>query len=372
MRIGIIGCGNISTTYLQLAPQFKGLDIIACSDLNESAAQAQSDAFSIQAMSIESLLADPSIELIVNLTVPSAHKAVSEKILHAGKHVYSEKPYVLSLAEGKALQAIADQQDLRIGSAPDTFLGGAHQRARQLIDSGKVGTIVGGSCFFMNHGMESWHPTPEFFYGPGGGPMLDMGAYYIGNLVQLIGPVKRVMAMSLRSSDTRTLGYEARLGETIPVETATSINAILEFHSGAQVTVGLSWDVWQHEHNCMELYGSEATLHVPDPNFFGGTLRIAKGADVQSIEPDHPYAVINFEQLNGTMSANYRGAGLADMVDAIQTGRSHRCSSTFALHVVDVMTSAMRSCETGNSVQIDSICERPAAMDADAAAALLC
>lgn len=371
MNIGIIGCGNISTTYLRLAPQFKGLDITACSDLNISAAQALGDAFNIKAMSIESLLADDSIGLVINLTVPSAHMAVSSNVLEAGKHVYSEKPYVLSLEEGRALQAIAEKQGLRIGSAPDTFLGGAHQCARQLIDSGDVGKIVGGSCYFMNHGMEGWHPSPEAFYQPGGGPMLDMGAYYISNLVQLIGPVKRVMAMSSRPSDTRTIGFEARQGETVPVDVATSVTAILEFHSGAQITMGLSWDVWQHEHNRMELYGTDATLHVPDPNFFGGQLRVAKGADVESIEPVHPFAVANFEQNNGELSANYRGVGLADMVNAIANGRSHRCDNALALHVIDVMTSALRSGETGESVQIESTCERPAGLDASEAAALL-
>ena len=371
MKIGIIGCGNISATYLQLAPQFKSLDIEACSDLDDSAARALGDTFNIQAMSIASLLADESIGLVINLTIPSAHSAVSSSVLEAGKHVFSEKPYVLSLDDGLALQAIADKNGLRIGAAPDTFLGGAHQCARQLIDSGRVGRIVGGSCYFMNHGMEDWHPSPESFYQPGGGPMLDMGVYYISNLVQLVGPVKRVMAMSSRVADTRTIGFEARQGETVPVDVATSVNAILEFHTGAQITLSLSWDVWQHEHNRMELYGSGATLHVPDPNFFGGQLRVAKGVDVECIHPEHPFAIENHEQNNGEFSANYRGAGLADMIDAIANERPHRCDNTLALHVIDVMISTLRSGETGESVLIETSCERPTAMNAAAAAALL-
>lgn len=371
MNIGIIGCGNISSAYLRLAPQFLNLDIVACADINDSTAKAQADAFGIRALPIESLLADNTIDLVINLTIPSAHLDVSTQILQAGKHVYSEKPYVLSLEEGQTLEALATKMGKRIGSAPDTFLGGAHQTARALVDSDRVGQIVGGTCHFMNHGMENWHPNPDFFYQPGAGPMLDMGAYYISNLVQMIGPVKRVMAMSSKPLSTRTIGNGEREGEQIPVDTATSVHTLMEFHSGAQITVGLSWDVWHHEHNRMELYGTEATLHMPDPNFFGGDLRLTKGDVSETVVPEHPFAVLNQESSSGEKTANYRGSGLADMVDAIASNRPHRCDSALALHVVDVMTSALRSGETGEQVVLETSCERPAALDADAAALLL-
>lgn len=371
MNIGIIGCGNISTAYLTLAPQFRDVNIVACSDLNDSAAKAQAELFGIRSLSIDALLADQSIDLILNLTIPSAHLEVSTLALMAGKHVYSEKPYVLSLSEGRQLAALAVEKNRRIGSAPDTFMGGAHQSARALIDSDRIGRVVGGTCHFMTHGVEGWHPNPDFFYHKGGGPMLDMGAYYISNLVQLIGPVKRLMAMSSIPFSTRTISSEPRAGEIINVETATSINAILEFHNGAQVTLGLSWDVWHHEHNCMELYGTKATMHVPDPNFFGGEPRINDGEEEVVVVPDHPFSALNYENNSGAIVANFRGAGLADMVDAIATNRTHRCNDALALHVIDVMTSAVHSGETGQPVVIDSTCERPEALDGNAAVTLL-
>ena len=371
MKIGIIGCGNISSTYLRLAPMFKELDFSVCADLDFSVAQAMANEFGCQALPISELLESDAIELIVNLTIPSAHAEVSRQILQAGKHVYSEKPFVLSYAEGVELHNLARQQNLRIGSAPDTFLGGAHQRARQLVDSGEIGQILGGSCFFMNAGMEDWHPNPDFFYQPGAGPMLDMGPYYISNLVQLVGPVKRVMAMTAKPFATRTISSEPRAGEVIPVATPTTVHALLEFVSGAQIMMGMSWDVRQHEHNLMELYGSKATLHIPDPNFFGGELRVATREAQQVQAANHPFAIANDEQDNGEILANYRGAGLADMVLAISEGREHRCNDKLALHVIEIMTSALASGESGQAITLQSSCDRPAALDSAAATALL-
>lgn len=371
MNIGIIGCGNISTAYLQLAPQFRNLNFTACSDLNMEAAKLQASEFAIEAMSVENILADSTIELIVNLTIPAAHFDVSKRILNAGKHVYSEKPFVLSYDEGLSLFTLAESKGVRIGSAPDTFLGGAHQSARAVIDSGRVGKIIGGSCHFMNHGMENWHPNPDFFYEQGGGPMLDMGAYYLSNLIQLIGPVKSVMAMSSTPFSSRTISSEPRSGEVIPVDTETSVCSLLEFHSGAIVTMSLSWDVWQHEHNRMELYGTDATLHVPDPNFFGGELRISNGDEHEFVFNDHPFETANFADTKDTLVANYRGAGLADMIDAIANNRPHRCDEKLALHVIDVMTSALRSGQSRTCMTIQSTCERPAALEAAEAATLL-
>jgi len=371
MNIGIIGCGNISSTYLRLAPLFKGLNIIACADINDSAAQAQATAYDCSAQSIDAMLADTSIELIINLTVPDAHAAVSTRILQAGKHVYSEKPFVLSLEEGQALHALAAKQGVRIGSAPDTFLGGAHQQARQIVDNGAIGKVLGGTCHFMNRGMENWHPNPDFFYQPGGGPMLDMGPYYLSNLVQLLGPVKRLMSMTTTPSATRTITSEPRAGEVVNVGTPTSVNTLLEFHGGAQISLCMSWDVQRHEHNCMELYGSQGTLFVPDPNFFGGELMIATHDSEEIVLSDHVFAQPNDEQENGDVLANYRGAGLADLVAAISEGREHRCNDTVALHVVDIMTSALKSGEIGQAMTLQTTCERPAALDSDTAQQLL-
>ena len=374
MNVGIIGCGNISTTYLELASLFRGMTITAVSDLDESRAKAQAEEYGCEAMTVDNLLRDSSIKAVINLTVPAVHAEVSTAVVKAGKHVYSEKPYVLTLDDGLALGKLAEEQKVRIGSAPDTFLGGAHQAARALVDSDQVGAIVGGSCHFMNHGMEDWHPDPDFFYQPGGGPVLDMGPYYISNLVQLIGPVSRVVAMTSMPFSTRTISSEPRAGETIPVATATSTTALLEFVSGAQISLGMSWDVWSHEHNCMELYGTNSTLYVPDPNFFGGELRLNRGQEDEIVTVDHPLAEINQYPEDGSDEeplANYRGIGLADMIAAIGEGRAHRCDNRFALHVIDVMTSILKSGEEKRIVDITSSCERPAALDGAAARALL-
>jgi predicted dehydrogenase len=371
MNIGLIGCGNISFTYLRLASQFRAVDFVACSDINEELARTHAQAHGIEFKSIDDLLSDPTIDLIVNLTVPAAHAEVSSKILQAGKHVYSEKPFVLTTSEGRELQSFAEKNGLRIGSAPDTFLGGAHQRARAFLDTGELGKVIGGTCHFMNHGMEHWHPNPDYYYQPGGGPMLDMGPYYISNLVQLIGPVKRLVALTSKPSSKRLIQSEPRRGETIEVNTATTVNTLLEFTNGAQVTMCLSWDVRQHEHNCTELYAEHATLHVPDPNFFGGEVRVADANGDKQVSIDHPFSVVNDFPEEGEGRANYRGAGLADMIDAIHNNRMHRCNGELALHVVDIMTSALHSGESGKLIELSSTCERPEAIDAASAKKLL-
>ncbi|GAB4533486.1 MAG: Gfo/Idh/MocA family oxidoreductase [Roseibium sp.] len=368
LGIGILGCGNISAAYMRLAPLFKGIEVRACADINEAAAKARAEEFNLRAETVDGLLAADDIDIIVNLTVPAAHFEVSKSILDAGKHVYSEKPFVLSVAEGHALAAIAETRGLRIGSAPDTFMGGAHQLARHLIDSEAVGKVTSGTCFVQSPGMEMWHPNPDFFFQPGGGPILDLGPYYVSNLVQLLGPVKRVCAMSSSGSEYRTITSEPRFGEKIKVETPTTIHAVMQFESGAQITYCASWDVWEHGHSNMELYGRDGTLHVPDPNFFGGEVRMTdKGSFVNVSEAwDHP-----FSRSNDRGRANYRTAGLADMAQAILAGRPHRCSLEFALHAVDVMTSILASGESGAFVDIKTTCERPAALDPEAARGLL-
>ena len=200
MNVGIIGCGNISAAYMELSPLFKGIKVVACADMNQDAAEARAKQFGLRAESVDGLLKSNDVDIVVNLTIPAAHYEVSKSIIDAGKHVYSEKPFVLSVSEGKDLLRRAAKKGVRVGSAPDTFLGGAHQQARHLIDSGAIGKITGGTAHVMSHGMEDWHPNPDFFFQKGGGPVLDIGPYYITNLVQLLGPVTKVMAMSATPS----------------------------------------------------------------------------------------------------------------------------------------------------------------------------
>lgn len=372
LGLGLIGAGNISASYLSRASQFRGIRFVAVADANPEAARARAAEYGIEARGVEALLESDDIDLVVNLTVPAAHFAISRAALEAGKHVYSEKPYVLSLEEGRELAAIAKARNLRIGSAPDTFLGTSHQLARHLIDQGAIGNVTSGTCAVMSSGMESWHPNPDFFFLKGGGPILDLGPYYITNLVQLLGPVARVGAVSSTPRTTRTIGSEARRGQEIPVETPTTIHALLEFAQGAVISFQASWDVWQNDLEPMALYGSEGTMHLPDPNFFDGKLRLTRRAEAADLPGwDHPLGPPNRGLGTDRQVADYRAAGLSDMAMAIAENRPHRCNDRLALHVVEVMTAILQSGETGGFVALSTTCERPEALDPAAAQHLL-
>lgn len=372
LGLGIIGCGNISTSYLRLAPLFKGLEVRAVADVNMEAAQARAAEFNVKAQSVDDLLANKDVDVVINLTIPDAHYAVTKRILEAGKHAYSEKPLVLSLEQGVTLRDLAKSKGLAVGCAPDTFLGGSHQQARAILDEGRIGTITAGCAAVLNHGMEHWHPNPDFFFLPGAGPMLDLGPYYVANLINFLGPVRRVGALTSSAQAARTIANGSRNGETVPVKTPTNIHALLEFHNGATINLSTSWDVWHHKRNHFELYGTEGTLYVPDPNFFGGTVEVA-GRDgvLTTVEPwDHPFGKIN-QHHNGRDLANYRTAGLADMVAALTEGRDARCSLERTLHGVDVMMACLTSGETGQFVTLTTTCTRPAALSPTQARALL-
>ena len=372
LGVGIIGCGNISTTYFSLSPLFKGLKVLACADINMDAARLRAEEYKVKAQTIDELLANDELDVIVNLTIPDAHFPVSKRILEAGKHVYSEKPLVLTLEQGEELRRIAKEKGLAVGCAPDTFLGGAHQLARKFIDDGGIGRITSGSCHVMSPGMEMWHPNPDFFFLPGGGPILDLGPYYIANLINLIGPVKRVGALTSMASETRTITSQPRNGETIPVKTPTTIQALLEFVSGARITLTASWDVWSHRHANMELYGTEGSLYVPDPNFFGGTVEASgRDKDIKPLENwAHPFGIANQESPSGPR-ANYRTAGLADMAASLIDGRDARCSLDRTLHGVDVMTSILKSGAENRFIDLTTTCTQPAALGIEEAQALL-
>lgn len=368
LGVGIIGCGNISAAYLQLAPLFMGYEIRAVADINMDNARARAAEFDVRADTVEELLASADIDLVINLTIPAAHVSVSRSILEAGKHVYSEKPFVLSLQEAQELETLAASNGLRIGSAPDTFMGGSHQLARNLLDDGTIGRVTSGTAVVMGHGMEDWHPNPDFFFLKGAGPILDIAPYYICNLVQMLGPVAQVTSFTGAAHSERIIANGPRLGETVPVETPTTIHSILAFQSGAIITMLASWDVWANTHPIMELYGTEGTMDVPDPNFFGGRLTVTeRNGDPIEQNWEHPFGIVNFEDTQ----ANYRGAGLADMALAINEGRKHRCNAAFATHVVEVMTAILEAGEIGQVMSMTTTCERPEALGPDAAQALL-
>ncbi len=227
-------------------------------------------------MPVDALLADPDIEIVINLTVPLAHGPVSRQIITAGKHVYSEKPLAARFTEAQALMLAAAGRGVRVGCAPDTFLGAAHQACRRAIDAGRIGRPIAGAAAVLSHGMEHWHPNPEFFFKRGGGPIHDIGPYYVTQLVNLLGPVTRVTAQASTASPTRTVTSEPRRGQVIEVEVPTTVNGVLSFASGANVSLTASWDVWKHMRLPFEIYGSEGSMLVPDPNFFGDAPQITR------------------------------------------------------------------------------------------------
>src|ERR1700691_1834174 len=339
VRVAVIGCGNISAAYLKAAKTFPILDIVALSDLNLAAAEARGAEFGIPARPVEAVLADFAIEVVLNLTVPKAHVEVGLKAIAAGKHVHSEKPLGVNFAEARKLVDAAGAKSLRLGSAPDTFLGGSHQTARQCVDDGLIGRPVGGTAFFMCPGHERWHPNPGFYYLTGGGPMLDMGPYYITDLVNLLGPVASVSGVATRLRGTREITSEPLKGTRIPVEVATHVTGTLLFVDGAAVTVTMSFDVPRHKHAPIEIYGEKGSLLVPDPNYFGGTIEFASASQDWKVMPtQHAYA-----------DDNYRIIGVADMAQAIRAGRTHRASGALAYHVLEVMLAFQTSSDAGVS-----------------------
>ncbi|MEO5807849.1 Gfo/Idh/MocA family oxidoreductase [Devosia sp.] len=372
--VGIMGAGNISAAYLRLAPMFKGLEVRAVADILPAAAQKRADEFGVRAQTPDELLKNSELDVIVNLTIPAQHYNVSMDIISAGKHSYSEKPFVLSLEEGEKLKGAAETRGLLVGSAPDTFLGGAHQQARDIIDSGQLGKIMSGTTHVMSRGMEMWHPNPDFFFQVGGGPILDLGPYYITDLVHLLGPVKRVSAFTGMARKEREVTAEGpNKGTFVKVGTPTTIHGLLEFHNGAIITIGASWDVSAHGHHNIELYGTGGSIFVPDPNFFGGDLVTTDEAGARSpVTPwNHPFGVANQDLDKPVSRANYRTAGLADMIASIDGSYKARCGLDVALHVVDVMTSLLIAGETGEVRTLTTTCERPLALGPDAARALL-
>jgi predicted dehydrogenase len=360
--IGIIGCGNISDAYFKGAARSAFVQVKACADLNTEAAKAKAALYGATALSVQSLLADPDISLVVNLTVPLAHATVSRQIIEAGKHVYSEKPLAANFADADALMGEARAKGLRVGCAPDTFMGASHQACRRAIDAGAIGKPVGGAAVVMSHGAEGWHPNPEFFYKAGGGPVLDMGPYYVTQLVNLLGPVRRAAAVASIGNSTRMVTSEPLKGTKIQVDVPTTVNGILEFASGANVSLSASWDVWKHNRTTpIEIYGTEGTLLGVDPNFFGNVPRLC-GPDGNLRDVDiaaHPFGIANREMRNGTMQADYRMIGLVDMAMAIRSHRPHRASGALALHALEVLEALIASSASGRFVELTTSCERP-------------
>ena len=350
VKVGLIGCGKICDAYFKGSKPFKIMQIVACADLIDERAKAKAQQYEIpRACSVQELLADPEIQIVINLTIPAAHTEVNLAAIEAGKHVHVEKPLALNMDEAKRVLAAAKKRNVRVGCAPDTFFGGGAQTVRKLIDEGAIGVPVAATAFWLAHGHESWHPAPEFYYKPGGGPMLDMGPYYLTALVNQLGPVKRVSGSARTSFATRTITSQPLNGTVIDVEVPTHYSATLDFASGAIGTVVTSFDVWSHHLPIIEIYGSEGSITVPHPNGFGGACQI------------RPLGSDKWEDIQVLHSTEVsRGVGVADMAYGIVYNRPHRASGELACHMLEIMLGVEQASRTGEYVELTTTCQRPA------------
>ena len=338
MNVGIIGCGNISSTYFNSQKLYNNFKVIACADIINEVAEKFAEEHNLKAQTVDEILLNDDISLIINLTIPSAHKEIIMQSLEAGKHCYSEKPLAISFKEGMEINNLAQEKKLLVCCAPDTFLGSAGQKARDIIDNDKIGKIFLGTFNLMSHGMEHWHPNPDFFFKPGAGPIFDVGIYYITQLINLLGSIDNIISVSGTAEQERTITSEPRFGEKIKVETPTTLMAVLEFTNNSKIQLFASWDVWKHKHSNIEIYGSEGSLILPDPNYFGGELLLSnKDSKWERINTNSMLLGIPNQDDNGNMVANYRGIGLSDMVKSIEENKKPRCSLDLALHVLEVM-----------------------------------
>ena len=365
VRTAVIGCGNISSIYLENAAKWDILDLRACANRTLSRAQSQAAEFHVpRVVPIADVLADPEIELIINLTTPEVHAEIGLAALRAGKSVYNEKPLAISREDGRLLLAEAEARGLRVGCAPDTFLGGGLQTCRQLIDAGEIGTPVAATGFMFIQGPEAWHPDPGFLYQIGAGPLFDIGPYYLTALISMLGPARRVTGSARITYPERIIGSGPKQGQTIPVETPTHIASILDFASGPVATLVTSFDVAVSAGAALnlndtggallEIQGTSGTLSMPDPNMFGGPVRLRRLGEPgwRKVPLTHAH------------TGNSRCLGVADLAHALRTGRPHRASGELAYHILDVMHGVLEASSNGKHVELTSTCERPAPLPA--------
>lgn len=355
LNVGLIGCGHISGIYFESNKKFDIFRIVACADINMEAARLAAEKYDIEKVyTVEELLADPDIDIVLNLTIPQAHAQIALAALDQGKHVYTEKPLAVTLEAGKQVLDKAKEKDLRVGGAPDTFLGGSLQTCRKLIDDGWIGEPIGATAYMMNRGPEAFHPNPEFFYKAGGGPMFDMGPYYLTALINMIGSVESVTGAANISFAERTIHSQPRKGQKIEVDIPTHINGVLKFSNGAIGNIITSFDVWGTKLPNMEIYGSEGVMSVPDPNYFSGKVEVKRHhGEWQEVPLTHGF------------TDNSRGIGLADMAYAIINDREHRANGELTYHVLEIMTEIHRASHEERHIYLESKVKRPLALPMD-------
>jgi predicted dehydrogenase len=355
VKVGLIGCGAISGAYLDHGKNFPILDFAACADMNRAAAEAKAQEYGIpRVLSVEELLADRSIELVLNLTVPKAHAPVALAAINAGKHTYAEKPLAITREDGRRIVDAAKSKGVLVGCAPDTFMGAGIQTARKVVDSGRIGRPVGFTAFMLCKGHEHWHPSPEFYYEVGGGPVFDMAPYYLTALMNLLGPVSRLTSQASIQIPERTITSQPKNGKKVKVETPDHVMGTMSFAGGAIGLLGMSFAVPFATHNGQQpisVFGTEGTVAVPDPNQFDGVVRMRRVDDADWHDVPHEFP-----------TGYGRAVGLADMAYAIRTGRPFRASGEQALHVLDVMQGLLESSNDARAYDVKTPYQRPAPM----------
>ena len=366
-NIGLIGCGNIAETYFRAQDYFNNITFIACADKFPDAANKCAEQYKIKSLSVDEILNDDDVDIILNLTIPQAHFEVSKLALEAGKHVYSEKPISISYDEAKELLELANKKKLYFGNAPDTFLGGGIQLSRQFIDEGSIGKVLTGNFIFAFPGVQEFHPNPESWFQAGGGPVIDMGPYFFTALVNLLGPAKNVRARGVKFSEKRKIETGPKAGKEFSVDIPTSFMMNIEFHNGSIIQGFLSFDVQNHARNHIELYGSIGSIIVPDPNMFGGPVLIAK--ELGSEWKEHSVENMHLGKTNivnhsgrsneAARQSNYRGVGLSEMIYSIENKKPHRCSAELAFHILDIIETTLNAAVTNEECEIKSTCSQP-------------
>lgn len=367
-RVGLIGCGRISDIYLQTLAGVPGLEVVSCSslDIDESRAKAAQHGIP-RACQVNEVIEDKTIDCILNLTIPTAHAEITRRALNAGKHVYSEKPFVTELKDGYELLELSKSRRLKLGIAPDTFLGGRWQTVRRLIDEGVIGRPTGIMAHVGTHGTERHHPNPDFYYGIGGGPLLDLGPYYLTAMVFCLGPISRVSGISNRAFDRRQIENGPRNGEWMNVEVDTHTLSLLEFSSGAIGSLTASFDVWDSEAPRFEIYGTEGVITIPDPNpvhganIFHGPVWVRTRETTRWPYQPPPGGRDEWQLIENKHGFNRdsRGIGLVDLAIAVRDDRSVRANGDLAFHVFEVMDSINQATREGKYQEIRSSCQRP-------------
>jgi len=356
MRLGIavVGCGNISNQYLKNLTRFPDVQVLFCADIDSGRAEAQAAAYGVPGSgSVEEALGHPGVGLVVNLTVPAAHAEVAAAAVRAGKHVWNEKPLTLDVAAGRRLLEEARAADVRVGCAPDTVLGAGLQTARRLIAEGGIGAPLSALTLFQGPGPESWHPDPEFLFAAGAGPLFDMGPYYLSTLAVVFGPASRVAGVGRQARTTRTIGAGPKQGTEFPVQVPTYTAALVEFEAGQAAQLLFSWDSPLSRYGFVEITGTEATLAVPDPNRFGGDLKIRRAGDS------------DWSVIPSAGATAGRGIGVVDMARAIAAGEPHRATGDLALHVLELMAKIDRSAATGQFETVETTFGPPAPLNVE-------